>query len=262
MPPFFTIGNIAGLLISATLAIVGILRRYLTISDQLKDALIAEIVGGGVTALAIGILLLYIQRRGQTTEQVSSGKAFIEGTLIVDIYEAAKRGASLWNLGRGRNNKFYFDNTIVNHLYDVVRGHSERISRYRQVLPTNEILNQSRKLELAIRDGYVIGERLDTILHQIIREGHAKRGVHPANDDPVLSYIKAKLFADLTDDQVVIYLAWPQISEERRQLFEVAYQNDNVKTHVNVLSDMRASLVTKAEELIKLAAEELKIPKN
>lgn len=245
---------------AALLGVVGWLRRHLSISDPLKDALTAEIIGGGVTALLIGVLLLYIQRRGENTEQIKSGEAFIEGTLIVDIYEAAKRGISPWNLGRGLNKAFYFDNTIINHLYSVVHGHSERISRYRQILPDAQILNLSRKVELDTRDGYVVGEQLDTILYQIIKETHHKLGVHPANDNDSLSYVKAKMFADLNDAQVATYMGWPQIGDHHRQVLEAVIQNENAKKHIEVLSKMRSTLVARAEELIQLAQKELKIP--
>jgi len=238
------------LIVIALLCVVSILFiQYLPLTSTLKEAVIAEIIGSGILGGIVASVFFYLQEL--TTHQSNKTKAsgFI-ARLTSDIKESFNRGASAWNLSG--NNKFYFDNSIVNSLYDIYDKHSVSITEYQDYLKDNKLIKLLNSIYEKTREGYVIGEKIDNVLYQIVRVHHHKLNVISANDYRMISYLKAKLVANFSDEDVARYLEWQQAPDRANDLLKAATEDSNISSLIKDVMSVRQELLQEIEKLRKI----------
>ena len=169
---------------------------------------------------------------------------------MLDIKEAKVRGSSDWNLSSDK--KFYFDGSILNSLYDIYEKHSLEMGEYGSYLKGSDLVSSFNKMYLNMREGYVVGEKIDSILYQIVRSYHHKNDLISANDPPTIAYIKAKLIARMSDDSVIKYLGWKSVPERAVEVLKIATQDKVLKNKTQQIIKLRNDLIKETDKLLEL----------
>lgn len=126
-----------------------------------------------------------------------------------------ERGSSIWNLSG--LNKFYFDGSYINPLFDVYQSNFSLINDYIAYFPDNKLINKYNKFYKLTRLGYVLGEKLENLIRQHVRAEHHKLNLIAANDTNMVMFIKGNLFAKLSDAELIKHLEWNTVPDRANQ---------------------------------------------
>jgi len=220
------------------------------ISEQLKDGIIAEIVGGGILGAIVAGIFFYLEESNEYQASKNKAKAFFDNQLLMDIGEVAERGPSIWNLS-GRN-KFYFDGSSINSLFDVYQTNHLSINDFSAYFPNHELIKEYNAFYKLARNGYVLGEKLENIIMQHVRSEHHKLNLISANDSTTIMYVKGRIFANLPDVDLIKHLEWQSVPERAIKMVEQFNGDMSVKEVIKKLTDIRVKLMESSEKIIKL----------
>lgn len=226
---------------------------FLSGNTQLRDGLIAETVGGGILGAIVAAIFFYLQEADEYQTNKKKTQSFYEDKLILDLKEAFDRSASPWNFSG--LNKFYFDNSHINSLFDVYQSNFDAINEYDAYFPKNELVNIFKEFYREVRKGYVLGEKLEGEIYQLVRKENHKRQLIAANDFGYRAYLKGNLFASLPDDVILRYMEWDRVPDTIPQLIEVAKNSSEILSLVGELKKVREQLLQKEKSIEKLINE-------
>jgi hypothetical protein len=238
------------------LCIIGIFVTYLLpIPISLKDGITAEIIGGGVLGAIVAGIFFYLEESSEYQIGKTKSLSFVNNKLLLDIKEVSDRDPSAWNLG-GRN-KFYFDSSYINSLFDVYQANFAAINDYTAYFPKDTLITKYTEFYKQVRKGYVLGEKLENRIRQFVRAEHHKLNVDSINDEFMLMYIKGRIFTTITDSGLIKHLDWKSVPVRAQILVKELNNNDEVKKLIQELLNARKDLL-KSEELIFKLAESYK----
>lgn len=220
------------------------------ISEQLKDGIVSEIVGGGILGAIVAGIFFYLQESSEFQASKNKAESFFNNNLLMDIEEVAERGASIWNLSG--LNKFYFDDSSINPIFDVYQTNYLSINDFSAYFPENILIKEYNYFYKSARKGYVLGEKLENIIRQHVRTEHHKQNLIVASDYTTVMYIKGKLFANLPDADLVKHLEWQAVPERASKMLEQFNNDASVKEVIENLRDIRGKLMQSSEKIIKL----------
>ncbi len=221
---------------------------FLSTNSQLRDNLIAEIVGGGILASVITAVFFYLQEADEHHANKRKAESFYHDRLVLDIRESFDRNKSPWNFSGLQ--KFYFDDSRINSLYDIYEKNFSDINNFQAYFPANKLISVFNELYRLTRKGYVLAEKLEGEIYQLVRAEHHKRQLISANDFSSKAYIKGKLFANISDDVILKYLEWQTIPERIPQILEIAKKNPEISKLMKQITSVRNKLIQK-ENAIK-----------
>ncbi|NCN59002.1 hypothetical protein COW99_03090 [Candidatus Roizmanbacteria bacterium CG22_combo_CG10-13_8_21_14_all_38_20] len=227
-----------------------------SLSQSLKDGITAEIVGGGIVGGIVAAVFFYLQESDEYQASKMKANSFFEQKLLLDIQEAMDRGPSLWNLSGA--NKFYFDGSLVNPLYDIYQSNFDQINNHHAYFSKNELINKFDEFYKTTRKGYVLGEKMENLVYQNVRSDHHKRGLISANDPATSSYIRGKLFADMSDEELCKYLEWQSVPERAIELYKTFEKSKDVINLISEIKEIRETLITQIEEIKELRKNSFK----
>lgn len=234
-------------------AIISVLLLSLSGNTQLRDNLIAEIVGGGILGSIVAGFFFYLQESGEYQTSKKKAVSYYEDKLILDINEVFDRSPSPFNFSG--LHKFYFDGSRINALFDVYESNFKDINNYTAYYPENQLVNTFKVFYKEARKGYVLGEKLEGVIYQIIRREHHKRQVNNLNDARGQGYLKGHLFASMNDADIIKYLDMSSVPERMSEIV-VAFQDDSQA--VQLLTEVK----TAKKNLLKREAEIENILRN
>lgn len=220
---------------------------------SLRDGLIAETVGGGILGAIVAAIFFYLQEADEYHTNKKKAQAFYEDKLILDLKEAFDRSTSPWNFSG--LNKFYFDNSRINSLFDVYQSNFDAINEYDAYFPKNELLNIFKEFYREVRKGYVLGEKLEGEIYQLVRKENHKRQLIAANDFGYQAYLKGNLFAGLSDDVILRYMEWNRVPDTIPQVLEVAKNSSEILSLVKDIKKVREHLIEKEKRIEKIVNE-------
>ncbi len=239
------------LIVISVLCVLAIyITELLSITTTLKEAVIAEIIGSGILGGIVSSVFFYLQELASFQSNVGKSKPVVS-RLTLDIKEANDRGASYWNLSGGI--KFYFDFSIINSLYDVYEKHYDSIEEFFPYIGDNKFLKLYSSIYLQTRAGYVLGEKIDNVLRQIVRAAHHKKGLIAANDPSTVAYLKAKLVTNIPDDGIIKHLEWNAVPERASELLSTVKANKEEMKNITEIIELRLKIMKEIEKLVQLA---------
>ncbi len=103
------------------------------------------------------------------------------------------------------------------------------------------------------RKGYVLGEKLNNRIYQIVRAEHYKRKVHSANDFKMRSYVKAKLFANFSEEAINKYLEWEKTPERTGEVLKAVSDDEVVTSLIDETRNIRKKLVNMTRKISRLS---------
>lgn len=230
------------------------------ITEQLRDGIIAEIIGGGILGAIVAGIFFYLEETNEYQASRNKAEAFFNNKLLMDIEEVAERGPSIWNLSG--LNKFYFDGTSINPLFDVYQTNYLSINDFSAYFPDNLLIREYNEFYRTIRSGYVLGEKLENIIRQHVRAEHHKQNLIAANDNTAVMYIKGKIFANLPDADLIKHLEWQSVPERATKMLGYFSNDIMVKDVKRKLKEIRVKLIKSSEKIIKLSKHDPKYNKS
>ncbi|WKZ25886.1 MAG: hypothetical protein QY322_01100 [bacterium] len=244
---------IAAISLLCILAIVAI-NLCSSLGQSLKDNLTSEIVGGGIVGGVIAAIFYYLQESNEYQASKSRAKSFYERRLLVDIQEAYDRGPSVWNLSG--LNKFYFDGSHINPLFDVYQANFDQINNHDAYYPDNDLINKYNDFYQLTRKAYVLGEKMEGILYQNVRANHHQHNVDAANDRSVIQYLRGRLFSNMTDQQICKYIGWSAPNQRVTGLHAALIGNADIQKRLKELKDIREKLVKLTDQIKRVHKKE------
>ncbi len=160
------------------------------ISGSLFDSLVGGIISAGIIGFIVAFVVYIIQQRSDLLNKKQTATAFYETRFLPDIRELFSRNVSPWNVNGA--NKFYFDNSYTNSIYDLYEKYTEAIFEYHKIFPRNRIVNCIKLIYRKAREGYVLGEKIDQFLGNRIRLQLAPLNIEDHMDKYLLRYLKAR----------------------------------------------------------------------
>lgn len=243
-----------------TFIVLGVSVNELPLSDSFKEIVIAEIIGSGMIAVVIAAFSFYLQESKEYRANKQKSVSFLVNKLLPEIEEAIERGNTQWNLSG--ENKFYFDNSIINPLFDVYQSNFTLINDYSAYYPSNELTSAYGEFYRLTRKGYVFGEKLNNIIYQIVRTEHYKRKVDALNDFTMRSYVKAKLFANFSSESINKYLEWDTAPERAEEILKTASGDKTTTSLSNEIEKIRKKLIKMTIQISKLSNSYNRQPKT
>jgi hypothetical protein len=216
----------------------------------LRDGLIAETVGGGILGAIVAAIFFYLQEADEYQTNKKKALSFYNDKLILDLKEAFDRNPSPWNFSG--LNKFYFDNSRINSLYDVYQSNFGEINDYDAYYPDSKLIDVYKDFYREVRKGYVLGEKLEGEIYQLVRKENHKRSLIAAKDFGYRAYLKGNLFANISDVDISRYMEWNTLPDTVPQLLEVAKNNTTITSLIAEIKKVRESLLTKEKKIKKL----------
>lgn len=214
---------------------------FLPINENFKENLICEIVGAWILASSVTGFFLYLQEANEFKANKQRALSFYENELLSDLKEVRNREPSAWNLSGG--NKFYFDNSRINPLFDVYKKNIKEINNFKTYFPDNQKIKTFEEFYKKARVGYVCGEKIDNLIYQEIRSFHHKNGVSSTNDMKAIGYIKGKLYSDASENELQKHLEWTSTPERMVELEKIIRKNNQILTLVKKHKKIRESLL-------------------
>ncbi len=222
----------------------------LPITQSLKETVIAEVIGGGVLGVIVSGVFFYLEESNEYQASKDKAKSFYKNKLLLDVSDVKQRGPSIWNLSG--YNKFYFDGSHINPLFDVYQDNFNSITDYNAYFPTDKLTTIYGELYKQVRKGYIVGERLENLIRQFVRAEHHKANMIAANDNRMVMYLKAKLFANISDDELKKHLEWKEIPNRANEFLAILSKDDNINSVVNELREIRTTLMDLEKEIFDL----------
>lgn len=244
---------IVGLVLLCGLGIV-VINHCTNFPQTMKDSLTVEFVGSGLLGGILGFLIFYLQESDEYQASKTKAKSFFEQKLLLDIQEVIDRGDRLWNLSGA--NKFYFDGSLCNPLYDVYQTNFDQINNHHAYFPENELVKTLDAFYKTIRKGYVLGEKMENIIYQNVRSDHHKRGLISANDPSTRSFVRGRIFADMKPEELCKYLEWKSVPERVTELYSAFEKNTDVNDLVKKIREIREELLKLIKKLESLHKKE------
>lgn len=216
-------------------------------NTQLRDALIAETVGGGILGSIVAGMFFYLQESGEYQTSKKKALSFYEDKLTLDINEVFDRSPSPFNFSG--LHKFYFDGSRLNALYDVYENNFNEINNYTAYYSDNLLVNTFKEFYKEARKGYVLGEKLEGVIYQIVRREHHKRQVINANDFNAQGYLKGHLFASMEDSDIIRYLDMQSVPARMSEIVEAFNSNSEAKELLDEVKTARENLLKRENEI-------------
>ena len=226
---------------------IGIFCLIFSSNSQLRDALISETVGGGILGAIVAGMFFYLQESGENQTSKKKALSFYEDKLILDINEVFDRAPSAFNFSG--LHKFYFDGSRINALYDVYESNFHEINNYKAYYTDNKLVNTFKIFYKEARKGYVLGEKLEGVIYQIVRKEHHKRQVSKANDYNASGYLKGHLFISMEDNDIIKYLDLQSVPARMAEIVEI-FKNDVQATELlREVNIARGNLLSREREI-------------
>jgi hypothetical protein len=230
-----------------------ILVNWLGIDQNLKYSLIAEIVGSGIVAGLISYFFFELQNANEYEASKNRAEAYYKKKALPDIQEVFETEQSIsWSIDLGKD--FYLSASLINPLYKAYEENLDVVIDYQSYFPDDILLRSMDALYLLARKTYTQGALLDNNLRRLIRVEHHKLSIHQMNDGTMLQYLKVKLFAGVSDEEVIQYLDWDTIPDRANDMVDAAQANDEIKARLAILQGWRDPAL-KLVEVIKALKE-------
>lgn len=225
--------------------------KILPLDSSLQSNLISEIIGSGVLGSIVAGIFFYLAEESEYQASKNKAMAFYKNKLLLDINEAGERGPSIWNLSG--LNKFYFDGSFINSLFDIYQDNFLSINDYSAYFPKDKLINTYNDFYKVVRRGYVAGEKLENIIRQFVRSEHHKLGLISANDKSMVMFLKGRLFANLPDTELIKHIEWNTVPDRATQFLDQLGKDSPTKTTITDLTNTRTKLVKLEKQILKLA---------
>lgn len=239
-----------GAIFAICIILIILISCFLEDQTNLRDGLIAEIVGGGIIGAIVAGTLFYLQESDEYQTNKKEAISFYEDKLLLDINEVFDRSPSPYNFSG--IHKFYYDHSRINSLYDVYESNFKEINNYTAYYPENSLVKTFNDFYREARKGYVLGEKLEGAIYQIVRSENHKRQLIDANDPRAQAYLKGSLFAEMSDTDVMRYLDWQSVPGHIPQIVEVFNKNTQAKELLGEVKTARKNLLKREQEIEKL----------
>lgn len=227
--------------------------ELLPISGQLKDGIISEIMGGGILGAIVAGVFFYL---GESNEfQINKKKAItaFQSNVLLDIKEVIERGPTIWNLSGA--NKFYFDGSMINSFFDMYSKNLGIIDDYFSYFPKDPLVNLLRDFYITTRKGYLLGERLENLFRQLVRKKHHEKGLIRANDGPMVAFIRAKMYANLPDTELLKHLEWASIPDRANEILQELKINEEITNLINEVKQIRQQAMDTIAKIENIPSE-------
>lgn len=122
-----------------------------------------ELIGSGMIAFIISLVIYFLSKESTYNQKKTAIKEYFGKVIMKDIKRSFRRSTSMLNTSSGINSKFYYDNSEINHVHDVIEKHIEMIYEYLQY-HIDETARRLLEFHTECEDGYIKGEELDTLL--------------------------------------------------------------------------------------------------
>lgn len=246
-----------GIILAFCASLIIIFLIFLSGNTQLRDGLIAETVGGGILGSIVAATFFYLQEVDEYHANKKKSKSFYDDKLILDLREAFDRSESPWNFSG--LNKFYYDNSRINSIFDIYENNFGEINEYSAYYTEDKLITVFKEFYREARKGYVLGEKLEGEIYQVVRSENHKRGLISANDPSYQAYLKGHLFAKLPDDMIFKYLEWTRLPDAMPQVIEVVNNRSEIAKLIADVMTVREKLLKK-EKIIKSLISSKAIP--
>lgn len=235
------------IILSVCAALILFIWYILTGNTQLRDSLIAEIVGGGILGSIVAGTFFYLQESGEYQASKQKALSFYEDKLFLDINEVFDRSPSPFNFSG--LHKFYFDGSRINALYDAYVSNFNEINNYTAHYKENEFVNIFNEFYKEARKGYVLGEKLEGAIYQIVRREHHRRDLADAHDFVTQTYIKGHLFVGVPDSDIARYIAVQSIPARMQEIVQVFKENPQALEFMKEVKTARTNLLLREKEI-------------
>lgn len=238
------------LILIAFMCVGGILIvNWLSIDQNLKYSLIAEIVGSGIVAALISYFFFELQNANEYEASKNRAESYYKKKALPDVQEVFETEQSIaWSIDLGKD--FYLSASLINPLHQAYEANFDVVVDYQSYFPNDVLLGNMDALYMLTRKAYVQGALLDNNLRRLIRVEHHKLSVNQMNDSRMLQYLKAKLFAGVSDEEIIQYLDWDSIPDRAVAMFAIAQANEEIEARLQVLQSLRESAL-KLTEVVK-----------
>ena len=240
---------ILSIIIICSVSIVIIL--IVPFSNSFKDGVIAEIIGGGILGTIVAGVFYYLEESDEYQANKSKALSFYMNKLLLDINEAKERGPSIWNLSG--LNKFYFDGSHINPLFDVYQSNFNLINDFAAYFPKNKLIKKYNEFYKLTRKGYVLGEKLENLIRQYVRTEHHKLDLISASDISMVMFLKGKLSANLSEAELIKHIGWNTVPKKAIQFTNQLGSNPTAKNLLKDINEIRNLLIKFEKQIFKLA---------
>lgn len=191
--------------------IVFLLGNGIQFSGGFREALIVELIGAGFVTLFVALAMVLIQHLfAANVERIRAKRealAWIEAIVEPEFKSELQNGATPWNMGEREGAAFYFHDTPINRVYDLIVRHHENIVKC--VGPSDSMfLARLLEIKRIVEEGRAAGDKIDLELRSRVRSFTKARNAISVNDGPLFVYARAKLFSNLTEEQILEYVEW------------------------------------------------------
>jgi|SRR5581483_3932035 len=239
------------ILVVIAACLVAILVVYeLPLTVTLKEALYSSIVGSGFVGLIVSGAIYYVQENSEYQANKLKAHDFFYYRLIPDLKEIFKRSPSPWNLSG--SNKFYFDDSYFNSLFDEFDKYFDNIFNYSSYFPYDQLPKTYYDFYADIREGYVLGEKTEGAIYQIVRAVHHQLNIDSINDSNAIMFTRASLISGMFETEILKYLSMGAKPGQYATIVDLASNNQNIIQWITDISSLRKKLQKTSDEIRSL----------
>lgn len=237
-------------LIIAICSIAVIVVMSLSFNDNLSNNLYSEIIGSGIIACVVSILLLRLQNDDINKSNKSKAEQYFHKVVLPDIKEVFDEEINNgWELEL--NEEFYLSSTVSNKLYDIYKKNLDSVINFQSYNQDNVLLKSLDVFYLSARKTYIIGRHLDSIIRRSVRDAHFNSGIDQINDHEIFQIVRARIFIDgITDDQIVKNFSRVGINSSTQKIIDELNNDNNFKNKLLTAKTLRKASIA-ILELIK-----------
>lgn len=213
-----------------------------------------ELIGSGILASIIGLLLFSFQEDVRKSQNKERSKRFFEKIVLKSITNAFDRSLSTLNISTPMNHKAYYDNSNINNLYDTIEKYLDSILEFIDYHNKNEPAKKLIEFYDSTEEGYRRGEELDILLNKMSKITHI--------DQETVIYLKGLRYAQFENEELKVLLADPSGKNNLHDFFDryylnpendlkLRYKNNFVKLDVQ-MKDRIKKLIQKCDEIRKI----------